>query len=617
MSIYLRNLKFLKKHKYFEEKLNKNNFLNDVKIEACENQYNYIMENEESRCFVHSNYNINREMEQLFKYVDKDTDILIVFGFGCGYILDYIDSHFSGHKMEIFIIEPSLRLFKQVLNHRYIPNCLKNFKGNLNFLLDEDKLDVARTIFNKVIRMEDSKVAITYHISYRTIFKGYYEYIYERLVDSIRVETINYNCVDLTKKIWAINSLRSIPIKSAPIECLINGLQGYPAIIVAAGPSLNKNMHLLKEVKDKAIIIAIGSANKILDSNGIIPHLRVAIDPYKENDNIYADIDTSACPIIYDSYFYYNSLANYKGQKFRMIVDANHFMMHIYDKSSLKYKLIPAGFSVVVPTLYLLTRLKCTKIIFTGQDLSYPHKKMYAKGSWTDEEIDKEDKVNRHTKSIDIYGNEIDTIEEYLSIKLKIESIIQQNPHIKFINATQGGLNIKGTVVKDLKDVLKEDLIHNYRLREDIDRIYKDFEKNHYEEYNRKISNGMKEFEEEVDKVIELNDMIYEKLKGIFEDAESKSISYLLKNLEELEKSFDDFSEIPLFKLLISFQLHPSFRAIEKIHFYEGNDSVKMVESKKNITLYKCVAIYDYFDLLKGLLLENKQKMNVKGDIYV
>lgn len=67
----------------------------------------------------------------------------------------------------------------------------------------------------------------------------------------------------------------------------INGLKNQfqiPAIIVSAGPSLDKNVHLLNGLKDKALIIACGSTMSALNHHGVVPHILLATDAAHDKD---------------------------------------------------------------------------------------------------------------------------------------------------------------------------------------------------------------------------------------------------------------------------------------------------------------------------------------------
>ena len=58
-------------------------------------------------------------------------------------------------------------------------------------------------------------------------------------------------------------------------------LEKIPAVIVAAGPSLDKNIGELKNAKGKAFIIAVDTALKALAKENIMPDIAVTVDPHK------------------------------------------------------------------------------------------------------------------------------------------------------------------------------------------------------------------------------------------------------------------------------------------------------------------------------------------------
>ncbi|MDZ4855637.1 MAG: 6-hydroxymethylpterin diphosphokinase MptE-like protein, partial [Nitrospirota bacterium] len=62
------------------------------------------------------------------------------------------------------------------------------------------------------------------------------------------------------------NTLLNFPevLHSAGVKHLENLFQGRPAVLVAAGPSLEKNIHLLRELEGRAVIIAVDTALRLL-----------------------------------------------------------------------------------------------------------------------------------------------------------------------------------------------------------------------------------------------------------------------------------------------------------------------------------------------------------------
>lgn len=56
-------------------------------------------------------------------------------------------------------------------------------------------------------------------------------------------------------------------------------LENYPAVVVGAGPSLNKDLPLIKEHQDDIAIFSCDAALPVLEKNGIIPDVVVVADP--------------------------------------------------------------------------------------------------------------------------------------------------------------------------------------------------------------------------------------------------------------------------------------------------------------------------------------------------
>jgi len=61
--------------------------------------------------------------------------------------------------------------------------------------------------------------------------------------------------------------------KSVHIKEYKSAFANIPAIVVSAGPALNKNVHLLKELYNKAVIISAGSALTFWKAGALHPIL--------------------------------------------------------------------------------------------------------------------------------------------------------------------------------------------------------------------------------------------------------------------------------------------------------------------------------------------------------
>ena len=63
--------------------------------------------------------------------------------------------------------------------------------------------------------------------------------------------------------------------------------------------------------------------------------------------------------------------------------------------------------------------------------------------------------------------------EGFIGIKSIFERIISSNPNVNYINATEGGIGIKGTEIKTFQKVLDEDLLEKYDYDSFFDDLFK------------------------------------------------------------------------------------------------------------------------------------------------
>jgi len=80
---------------------------------------------------------------------------------------------------------------------------------------------------------------------------------------------------------WMTQGLKNLDAiaKSANLAALKPSLKGLPVIIISPGPSLDKNIHLLKALKGRAILMATAQCARALQAAGVVPDFIVIADP--------------------------------------------------------------------------------------------------------------------------------------------------------------------------------------------------------------------------------------------------------------------------------------------------------------------------------------------------
>ena len=597
MELYEKNILFLKEYlNTIYQEIMKEQSRYYSKIEYVEEKQNLLVEHQEKKCFIHSTYDTNREVNMMFKNIDKDTKNLMIFGIGCGYAVDYIKENFK--KLEkVVIIEPDLNVFLSLLNIIDIQDMLVKLK-NVTFIVNKTEVDAVNIFWDRVSGSIKDGVAIVYNISYRTLYSGYFEALIERWSKYLKDTLVNIATNDYFLYTWPVNIFKNIKSEALPIHELIGKFDDLPVIIVSAGPSLNKNMHYLKDIRNKAVIIAVGSAIKVLDSNDIIPHFRFAFDGSKEENNIFKNIDTKSSPLVFSDELYNEILPAYKGKKIRMVLNTDYLLQYIQKNTQNSTFTISSGFSIANVALDAVIKLGFKKIIFMGQDLCYTEGSIHAKGSWNNKELDFS--KENYIKTKNVFGDLVYTDKQFLGMKTMLENMIKAYPNIEFINATEGGLHIEGTTDRVFEDVTKKYFLKSCDIESIINTIYNKYNSLDYSDKMNKI---ISEINLDIENMLIINNERIKKLKKIHRYIQRKmGVNKLIGELKYVKKFEDLLENIYFYKEGVKPMLSSKFDSISANYYYNGCDKNEQLHSMESIELGKSVELEKYLKLIKSLI---------------
>lgn len=230
---------------------------------------------------------------------------------------------------------------------------------------------------------------------------------------------------------------------------LAGNFMGKTLYIIAAGPSLDRNMMQLKKVGNDGIILATGTVLKKLCAAGIRPDYVIITDggefTYKQTEGFYeTDI-----PLLYLPTVYHRIIKEYLGKKY--VICQNGFRDSERYAAENKYPLYETGGSVTTTALDVGIRLKCRQIVFVGLDLAYTNNLNHASGT-----ADVKDEQRGNCMVQDIHGKLISTAKNLEIYRKWIEKRIRKEDakSIEFIDATEGGARIDGTLIRNLAEVI-------------------------------------------------------------------------------------------------------------------------------------------------------------------
>ncbi|MFZ5353320.1 MAG: motility associated factor glycosyltransferase family protein, partial [Bacillota bacterium] len=253
------------------------------------NQINFRIDYEDKSILLHSAYDPNKEAEKwIEKYDLKYKDSLAILGVGAGYHIEALVRKYP-NKNKI-IIEPNKELFIKLIKNSDVSDILK--ADNTLFIVSDNSEEIAKYFLGLRLGGQIDNIEFMELISYERLYRDWWQNFKQEFIKYTKLYQINLHTSVLFKKEWFLNFCENAKVfsESVTFDNYKDVFKDIPAIIVSAGPSLNKNIELLKNIKDKAIIISCGSAINILESRGIVPHVMAGIDPGKDQSKIFGSV---------------------------------------------------------------------------------------------------------------------------------------------------------------------------------------------------------------------------------------------------------------------------------------------------------------------------------------
>ena len=387
---------------------------------------------------------------------EEGTRIILLLGFGLGGYPKVLHENFKGDGI-LIVYEAIPELFKIALQEQDLTSLLSSER--VKIILGEETEDVS--FVNKYHRKIVQK---SFYILKQNGCVALNEPAYERFrIESHRgkeVKRFKSGNRNTRGAEWTDAFIRNIAVilRTPGVIRLKNIFKGRPAIIVSAGPSIEKNFHLLKEAKGKAIIIAVDVVVPTLLPAGIIPDFIVALEA---NRKLYRAFENNPllkfCPLICSTEVDYETIASlYPGPVFLNLSNPHPVLRWLHKYWEDKGFVAQPGGSVSHMAFALAEYMGANIIALMGQDLSF-REKLHA-GDVTGlfySENDVEEHRRRNPIVKDIFGEERYTMGQFLGFRTSFEEAIKRFAGI-VINATEGGLPIEGAKTMRLKDFIDE-----------------------------------------------------------------------------------------------------------------------------------------------------------------
>jgi len=267
------------------------------------------------------------------------------------------------------------------------------------------------------------------------------------------------------------NLLRNLlfMMRATPVGIVENALRNWPAIVIGAGPSLDRNVDALKEAPAGMLLVAVDTALQPLLSRGIQPHIVVTADPMKLNFRHFSAVDSLEPSLLaFMPETNYQILEKYSThEKLVCLHDGESRTIQTLADALQIHGTFSRGMNVGYCAFSLARQLGCSPLILIGLDMAlsdsgHTHAQQTANLSCI--QYCKETGKSRLSGAVNddnvsvlevdgYFGGKVLTYPSFHQYILHLEAEIAK-PAAPVIDATEGGAIKRGTIHMPLHEAL-------------------------------------------------------------------------------------------------------------------------------------------------------------------
>lgn len=422
----------------------------------------------------HSQMGALQEAENWFSTFDQShVGVLYIYGIGLGYYYFAAKEWLhADKKRSIVFLEDDLAVMRKFFTTKMAEQMLQDSQVRIIYLNEAAvKKVILADIYWHVALMEARMCALKY---YKESKKNTFEALSHEIDYSTELkkalldEYLEYGGA-FYKNFY--QNMIYLPYAYQG-NLLFGKFKKIPAIICGAGPSLEKNMHFLKQVQERALIFAGGSAINVLNSASIQPHLCAGIDPNEAQNVRLHNSQSYEVPFFYRNRLNHNAFKSIHGPHLYLTGGGGYDVSKFFEsKLHIEGEDIEEGENIITFCIEIAQAMNCDPIILVGVDLAFTDRKTYSGGVVFDPNVEQKTLdiyANFETTGLlkkDIYGEPIYTLWKWIAESEWIGQWAKDHPKTRIFNCTEGGLGCPGVKNVPLKKVAKSYLQKQYDLR--------------------------------------------------------------------------------------------------------------------------------------------------------
>ena len=361
------------------------------------------------------------------------------------------------------------------------------------------------------------------------------------------------------------------------------GANQLPAIIISAGPSLDKNIQEVKKAEDRAFIFVVDAALRTVIREGIRPDLVCTVDP-KTPERFFETVGDQE--FLWMASYWTNPLPI---QKYgRKVFYYDHLMSWWDDalKKELNEEMpvFQPGGSISIEAFQLARYLGFQTIILIGQDLAFTGGQSHTKGI---EGVlgDNDAYINgRYIVQVEgVDGDMLETDFQMQYYKQWFEKALQNEyRELKVIDATEGGAKIEGTIIQTLQETIEQECKQKIEFHKNLENLPPVFDPKQQARLYQKAMELMDlktEFAEQLAAIISMERELMQQYHSLDKNQVKKRLHEIAKQNEKID-NHPFIGWIALYASKAEFELKDTICAKEDMDVPEiMEQSIRLMES--------------------------------------
>ncbi|EMF2921799.1 motility associated factor glycosyltransferase family protein, partial [Campylobacter coli] len=513
---------------------------------------NFIQNKTCSRFNIDENLNIYDKTHNVFMYENLEEEInffyqsilekthrypfICIYGIGNALLIKNLAKHYK----HLFVFESEIELFILALSTIDLSEELKVYKV---ILFD----CVAKDLEIQIAMIFDQQSILEYLSLYEMFISShYYLKYYETSIlslnelciksASVAIRNADITCfLPLLTHGQFLQNISSM-LESIPFQRILSQRKNKfdNAIVVSAGPSLAKQLPLLKAYQEKAVIFCADGALSMLEKEGIVPDYVTNLDFtdlamkfFQNKENLKQSIIALECAT-------HPNIVRSLNAENCMIVLRNKALYQRFNLNDFGY--IDTGTHVSHFSYTLALALGFKNIIMIGQDLAFDEEgNSHSKGFDFGEKFSGEENIDKLKVPAYAGKGEVLTHTTWNDYRIKLEYLFACNDQkAKFYNATEGGARINFTEELSFKECCEKLLTKEKPKFE----LPKSLTKNRSDKLLVKFKEKIQKDQENAKRF--LDDALA--LKQILENILSKDFLLPLEFLEKVYQNIENFN---------------------------------------------------------------------------